>query len=366
MSALSDVARNEQPSDQEELPRELADCSLTTSAGKPEPAQICWGVVLPTDGNQIRHDICSGRDARNPDSKHREPEGIIWLTWPVGKSASSDSPLAGMKECRSRADGRLRDSAKWMGAVLGAALAAVVGASLLTAIREHRPAGTAIALGLGGFVLLGITLFLVLQVMRPQPVSYTEIQKARKGWGSPRSALSRWRETVELYEDLYLLRGIRDLTSLRPSMIIEELPCWPWLRRAGTSRAIKPTDGFGSLRPHTQPDCVNFTSQQHRSRRSGTTASFGHEAHRTGCRPKWRRPDRQRGHHGSFHLVPWPKQKLELQHARPAAMSGQCGCCAITRKHTVLTIRYRRKGRYAAWQDAMPSKPADSPAIVDH
>lgn len=132
LSALSDVARNEQPSDQEELPRELADCSLTTSAGKPEPAQICWRVVLSTDGDQIRRDIWSGRDAWNPDTKHWEPEGIIWPTWPVGKSASSDSPLAGMKKCRSKADDRLRDSAQWMGAVLGAALAAAVGASLLT------------------------------------------------------------------------------------------------------------------------------------------------------------------------------------------------------------------------------------------
>lgn len=151
------------------------------------------------------------------------------------------------------------------------------------------------------------------------------------------------------------------MISRRPSMIIEELPCWPWPKRAGTSRAINPTDGFGSLRPHAQPDCMNFTSQQHRSRRSGTddrellqasgTKHTAQDAALGGAGPI-----------GSAAIIaaftwPWPKQKLELQHARSAAMSGQCGCCAITPKHTVPTDRYRRKGRYAARQDMMPSNP---------
>jgi hypothetical protein len=67
----------------------------------------------------------------------------------------------------SRASNRLGDSAKWMAAVLGAALATVVGTSPLALIRQHHPPGIALILALAGLVFLGITLFLVLQVMRP-------------------------------------------------------------------------------------------------------------------------------------------------------------------------------------------------------
>jgi CHASE1-domain containing sensor protein len=65
-----------------------------------------------------------------------------------------------------------------MAAVLGAALAAVVGTSPLAVMRQHHPATMAIVLGLTGLVFLAITLFLVMQVMRPQSVSYTDIQNA--------------------------------------------------------------------------------------------------------------------------------------------------------------------------------------------
>ena len=223
MSAFSHVIKNGRPRDKEELPYRLADFSLTTSSGKPEPASACWRVVLSTDGHQIRRDIWTGRDPWDPHTEQWEPEGIIWPTWPADEGASPGSPLAGMQECWSKAGDRLRDSAKWMAAVLGAALATVVGTSPLTPMRQHHPAGIAITLGLAGLAFLGITLFLVLQVMRPQAVSYTDIQKAGRGWGPLRSPLSRWRETVESHEDLYLPCGVKCLTSLRQSMIIEEV-----------------------------------------------------------------------------------------------------------------------------------------------
>jgi hypothetical protein len=75
---------------------------------------------------------------------------------------------------------------------------------------------------LSGLALLSVTLFLVMQVMRPQAASYDEIQKAHKGWGPLRPALGKWRATVESHEDLYLPCGVRCLTGLRQSMIIEE------------------------------------------------------------------------------------------------------------------------------------------------
>lgn len=224
MSTISDPILGKQP-DYKELPHQLADLCLTTSSGKPEPSRGCWRVVLSTDGHQIRRDIWFGHDPWNAETAGWEPEGIIWPTWPTGKSASSDSPLAEKQECWTKAGDRLRDSAKWMATVLGVALAAVVGTSPLTPMRQHHPAAVAIVLGLGGLALLGTTLFLVMQVMRPQEVSYTDIQKADpdRAWGFLRPALSRWRDTVESHEDLYLPCGVTSLTSLRQSMIIEDV-----------------------------------------------------------------------------------------------------------------------------------------------
>ena len=181
--------------------------------------------VLSTDGHQIRRDVWSGPRPARADATLEpwqavaegwELEGIIWPTWPTGESTAADSPLAGVQQSWAKASDRLRDSANWLATVLGVALAAVVGTSPLTPLRQHHPAGIAIGLGLGGLALLGLTLFLILQVLRPQEVSYTDIQTA------PRGALSRWRSTVEAHEDLYLPCGVNDLTSLRQSMIIEE------------------------------------------------------------------------------------------------------------------------------------------------
>jgi hypothetical protein len=109
-----------------------------------------------------------------------------------------------------------------MAAVLGAALATVVGTSPLASIRHHHPGAIAVVLGLTGLVFLSVTLFLVMQVMRPQSVSYTDIQNAPHRRGLLQPPLSKWRETVESHEDLYLPCGVKCLTSLRQSMIIEE------------------------------------------------------------------------------------------------------------------------------------------------
>ena len=63
-----------------------------------------------------------------------EPEGVIWPAWPARSKdeiAASGSPLAGVQEYWSTVGNRLRDSAKWTAAALGAALAAVIGTSPL-------------------------------------------------------------------------------------------------------------------------------------------------------------------------------------------------------------------------------------------
>lgn len=78
-------------------------------------------------------------------------------------------------------------------------------------------------LGLIGLAFLCLTLFLVLQVMRPQSVSYTDVQSATHGRGPWQKPLDTWRDIVESQEDLYLPCGVQTLTSLRQSMIIEEV-----------------------------------------------------------------------------------------------------------------------------------------------
>jgi hypothetical protein len=73
----------------------------------------------------------------------------------------------------------------------------------------------------------------VLQVMRPQSVSYADVQSARKFW--PRS-LYKWRRVVQSEEDLYLPCGVTSLTSLRQSMIIEEVTLGALARARASAR----------------------------------------------------------------------------------------------------------------------------------
>jgi hypothetical protein len=190
--------------------------------------------------------VWSGDQEWKPDGRDWCPEMTIWPAWssPLDSPMSSNSPLQGVHDYWSAADGRLRDSAKWMAAVLGAALAALIGTSPLAGMREHAPQTIAIVIGLSGLFLLVLTLFLVLQVMRPQSVSYTDIQKSDHdvessgsdhdvGSSSGRShlkwpgyafdPLKRWKSVVETQQDLYLPCGVKCLKSLRQSMIIEDL-----------------------------------------------------------------------------------------------------------------------------------------------
>lgn len=59
--------------------------------------------------------------------------------------------------------------------------------------------------------------------MRPQSVSYTEVQCAERRRWRPQRPLYKWRQTIESQQDLYLPCGIKCLTGLRQSMIIEEI-----------------------------------------------------------------------------------------------------------------------------------------------
>jgi hypothetical protein len=123
----------------------------------------------------------------DPGGGHQRHDEVVWPAWPAtpqDEAAASPSPLAGVQEYWSTVGNRLRDSAKWTAAVLGAALATVIGTSPLAGIMGHTPQPIAILLGSAGLAGLGITMFLVLQVMRPQSVSYDAVQNAepRRRW----------------------------------------------------------------------------------------------------------------------------------------------------------------------------------------
>lgn len=150
------------------------------------------------------------------------------------------SPLDDVQEYWSTAGNRLRDSAKWMATVLGAALAAVIGTSPLAGMKAHKPQGIAITLGLAGLILLGVTLFLVLQVMRPRSVSYAEVQNAKqRRQRLPQSPLYKWQQTVEEEQDLYLPAGVSCLTGLRQSMIVEQVTLMALADAEATARDHK-------------------------------------------------------------------------------------------------------------------------------
>jgi len=224
---LPDTVNHAKFQDLEELRERLADYQLETSDGrphrgrKPEEDRACWVVVLSTDGRQIRRDIWVDHEAWSFSKERWQPESGIWPTRPArpaDEMPSHECALSSVQEYWAEAGNRLRDSAKWMATVIGAALAALVGTSLLALIKGDHFGAASFLLGL---LALGITLFLVRRVMRPQAVSLTDIQSARLRWFP--GALRKWQATVESHQDMYLPSGVRCLTSLRQSMIIEKM-----------------------------------------------------------------------------------------------------------------------------------------------
>lgn len=237
--------------------------SLYTSSGRADGTQAWWTVAVRPAGHMVARDVYYTEEAGSPEKVWNpvgwEPETVIWPTWPTTageESTAEESPLADLQKYWSTAGNRLRDSAKWMATVLGAALATLIGTSPIAGFRGHHPQGIAIAIGAAGLIFLAITMVLVLQVMRPQSVSYPDVQSAcppQEGGRLRRrlyrwlrkfpqyeqlleSPLYKWQQTVESQEDLYLPCGVTSLTSLRQSMIVEEVTLVALARARATAR----------------------------------------------------------------------------------------------------------------------------------
>jgi hypothetical protein len=187
--------------------------------------QINWRVRVQPDGHLITRHVWRAGEAWDGSGHRWVPERVIWPGWSARSREEIDalgSPLADMENYWSTVGNRLRDSAKWLATVLGAALATVIGTSPLAAMREHRMHGTAIMLTAIGLALLGATMFLVLLVMRPQSVSYGDVECAGPRHWLPQSSLWKLRQMIDSHQDLYLPCGVRSVSGLRESMIIEE------------------------------------------------------------------------------------------------------------------------------------------------
>lgn len=187
--------------------------------------QVDWQVRVQPEGHLItRHVWCLGQPL-NQHGHRWAPERVIWPGWSAESKEEIDalgSPLLDMQDYWSATGNRLRDSAKWLATVLGAALASLAGTSPLADTRGHRPQVPAMILAAAGLVLLGFTLFLTLQVMRPQSVSYNEVESAPQRRYLPQRSLFKLQQVINSHQDLYLPCGIRSLTDLRRSMIVEE------------------------------------------------------------------------------------------------------------------------------------------------
>jgi hypothetical protein len=160
---------------------------------------VHWTVQVAPRGEVITRKVSRNGAPWNQGGGTWEPDGchpvtedlVIWPAWPArshDEAAASPSPLADVQQYWRTVEKRLRDSAKWTAAVLGAALATLIGTSPLAAIRNHGkpPPPTAILLGAAGLILLSATMFLVVQVMRPQAVSFADVQTPRTGGGGIR------------------------------------------------------------------------------------------------------------------------------------------------------------------------------------
>jgi hypothetical protein len=198
--SLAVVTESREVSGPGQEPFRQSEYVVDTSTGKGDGKQARWRVVVRADGHKIVRTVSSDPDQLAGDETGWEPEGVIWPTWPntsEDEIALTASPLAEVQEYWSAIGNRLRDSAKWMAAVLGAALAALVGSSPLAGLNSRHLPGIAITFGLVGLAFLGVTMLLVLRVMRPQSVSFTQVQSAQEGNWPFSNSLRTWQKTPQ-------------------------------------------------------------------------------------------------------------------------------------------------------------------------
>ncbi len=132
--------------DRQALSLEPLDCLF--------PARV---VVVTGDLSPL--DDFAGYRGQSARGKAREGqrEEVIWPAWPASPAEEASiaaMPLADLQKYWSKAGNRLRDSAKWMATVLGAAIAAIIGTTPLASLNGHHLQLAAALIGLAGLILL--------------------------------------------------------------------------------------------------------------------------------------------------------------------------------------------------------------------
>jgi hypothetical protein len=223
------------------------------SAPTSSSGSCLWKVQIYRREHKVTRVASYGPTTKDAVPEYKEPEEVIWPTWPAtieDEAAVTASPLADLQRYWSTASNRLRESAKWMATVLGAALAAVIGTSPLANLSSHHFQVISAGLGIAGLFCLAITMLLVLRVMQPPEVSFEQIEGAGtqvesgqssgssgqllSSWMSrqERSALCRWKRKIESHKDLYLPCGIESLGELRWYIGLEEATLVQLTRRS--------------------------------------------------------------------------------------------------------------------------------------
>lgn len=233
--------------------------SVPSSSSGPKLTQDRWVVHICPSEHQIIRVACYHTISGTEIQEYKESDEVIWPTWPAtieDETAVAATPLADLQRYWAGAGNRLRDSAKWMATVLGAALAAIVGTSPLANLSSHHFQVAAAVIGPCGLLCLATTMLLVLRVLQPPEVSFEQIESAgkhpenaqppnRPGEDAPssmsrheKSTLGRWKQKVESHRDLYLPSGVNSLPELRWSIGLEEATLVQ-LTRSGESAADK-------------------------------------------------------------------------------------------------------------------------------
>ena len=216
--------------------------ALLSGGDGDDPKAAGWYVGIHLGDHQVTRTACYRGSRRNIAACGVPAEEVISPAWPATTAeitAVTALPLAGLEQYWHTAGNRLRESAKWMATVLGGAMATVIGTSPLADLSGHHFQPVAVLLGMAGLVFLAITMVLVLRVMQPRAVSYSDVLNAMPPRGLAgvlgrrlrrhrrhirvlEDPLYRWRQTVQRHQDLYLPCGVTSLRGLRLAMRLEE------------------------------------------------------------------------------------------------------------------------------------------------
>jgi len=167
---------------------------LPMADDRPSCTSGAWRVVVQVRGSVVTREVTYSDVRWSPAGSPLEGEPwaeVIWPTWPAtvaDQLEASESPLQDLLQHWDVTIGRLRDSAKWLAAVIGAALASVIPTAQLGGLGHMHLSDSAKVLGTLGLVLVSMTLLLVLRVLRPTSVSYADGAGCHEPIGIPGKA----------------------------------------------------------------------------------------------------------------------------------------------------------------------------------